>query len=112
MSELDPSVVPTTESLANDAQVVQNLPPFPEQGGGFATNPVIQETPPAPKAELLDAPATLAQRLSAAVASLKSAGIQEVLALAVADEEVVIVNRGGRPTVLDPAARRQVCLLL
>jgi hypothetical protein len=70
-----------------------------------------QEALTGAKSELLDRPQTPRERLTTVMARVSSPGIQEVLAVAVTQDSV-LVHRVGRPAALDEAAQKKVCLLL
>jgi hypothetical protein len=91
--------------------VVQKDPTIAGEQGTFATTMGPQEGLTDAKVELLDRPATPRERLTTTLARLSSQGIQEVLAVVVAEEKAV-VGRHGRPAALDELGCKKVCLLL
>lgn len=107
--------VPSNESaelLQTGAQVVSNSPANPAESANCAPNLGPQGAFTGAKIDLVDRPATPRERLATTLARLSSQGIQEVLALAVDDTQVVVFRGRGRPEALDAAGRKKVLLLL
>ncbi len=115
MSQINEDSVQSREpagQFENGAQLSPNSPPNPRENTIFATSVGPQEALTVAKIDLRERPATPRERLATTLARLSSQGIQEVLALAVDDTQVVVVRRRGRPEVLDAPARKKVLLLL
>jgi hypothetical protein len=102
----------SAEQLQTSAQLSPNSPPNPGENTIFATSVGPQEALTVAKIDLRDRPATPRERLATTLARLSSQGIQEVLALAVDDTQVVVVRGRGRPEALDGPTRKKVLLLL
>src|SRR5207253_2299879 len=107
-----PNEPASTETAPDGAQVVQNSCTITGENGGFATTMGPQEALIGAKSELLDRPKSARERLTTVLARASSPGMQEILAIAVSQEQVVLVQRVGRPEALDEAARKKVCMLL
>jgi hypothetical protein len=102
----------SSEQLQTGSQLSPNSPANPGENAISATSVGPQEPLTVAKIDLRDRPATPRERLATTLARLSSQGIQEVLALAVDDAQVVIVRGRGRPEALDAPARKKVLLLL
>jgi hypothetical protein len=100
------------QNVSEGAQLVQNSSTIAGESGGFATPMGPQEALTGAKSELLDRPKSSRERLTTVMARVSSPGIQEILAVAVTQDQAVLVHRVGRPAALDDAAQKKVCLLL